>query len=185
MFLKNVRILKLMLCFEKKKPDWMKQEHHDLFNHSFRKSLWGIGIGYDYTFHSYSVLDFFAGVSLDYQSYEYREDETYMYYGLIEGVYDRSPVYEDFYKEERSYYYWDRVRGISVFPNSGLRFSTSKFCVEAKFGLYCSRIYKKAYAFDRRKALYSEWKGESFYPEKNRKGVFLSPDILIGFTCYL
>jgi hypothetical protein len=170
------------------KPDYVKQEHYDMFNHSFRKSLWGVGIGYDYTLFSYSTLDFFAGISIDYQAYKYREDFHYMHYELIEGVIGRPVEYEDFYKIEKIDYYWDRVRGMSIIPNTGLRFTTSKFSVETKLGLYCSNTHQKATSYYKSKPIWyddnswSTW--HSSYPDKYRNGVSVRPDISVQFHYY-
>lgn len=166
------------------KPNFMKQEDYDMYNHTWSRSLWGIGVGYDYAFFSYSLLDFFAGVSADFQWYEYREDSHYMYYGLIQGVVDRPLVYEDFYKEERLSYYWDRIKGVSVIPNMGIRFITPKLTVEGKINLNMSQLNKKAYYSSETKAWYSSTTWESFYPEKNKQELSIRPNISINLSYY-
>lgn len=167
------------------KPDYMKQEHLDMFNHTYTHSLWGMGAGYDYTFYSYFLFNFFTGVNADFQWYEYREDSRYMYYGLIQAV-SRPTVYDDYYKEERLSYYWDRVKGISIVPNTGIRFSTPKLTAEAKINLYVSRLNKQAYYFGKRKGIWEDswttW--ESFYPDKNREELSIRPYISFHLSYY-
>lgn len=165
------------------KPDYMKQEHYDIDNFTWKHQLWGVGIGYDYAFYSYSALDFFAGLSADFQWYEYREDRHYVNYNLIEGI-TRPPVFEDFYISEHQAYYWNRKKGISLIPNLGVRFVTPKLTVEGKLNLYASQFNKKVYYFNEVIYPYTSSTWQSFYPMDYRNELSIRPEISFNFSYY-
>lgn len=78
--------------------------------------------------------------------------------------------------------------GISIIPNTGIRFATDKITMEAKLGLYFSGFNMKAYYFGKEKGLFDEeWMGtwESFYPEKNKQELCIRPNISIALSYYL
>jgi len=140
--------------------DFTKDEHKKMYKQIYTHSLWGIGLGYDYTFYSYSQFNFFTGISTDFQWYEYRKDFYHINYIQLGPIDNRPPVYDDFYKKIETSYYWDRKMGISIIPNTGIRFATDKITMEAKLGLYFSGFNMKAYYFGKEKGLFDEeWMG--------------------------
>ena len=98
--------------------DFTKDEHKKMYKQIYTHSLWGIGLGYDYTFYSYSQFNFFTGISTDFQRYEYRNDYYNINYIQLGPIDNRPPVYDDFYKKIETSYYWDRKTGISIIPNT-------------------------------------------------------------------
>ena len=55
--------------------DFTKDEHKKMYKQIYTHSLWGVGVGYDYTFYSYSQFNLFTGINADFQWYEYRKDK--------------------------------------------------------------------------------------------------------------
>lgn len=165
------------------KPDFMKQEHYDIFNHTWTHSLWGVGVGYDYSFYSYSYFNFFAGVSADFQEYKYKEDYHNIDYKLAHAVYNRPTVYEDYYKEEVITYYWNKTNGINLIPNTGIRFSTSKITAEAKINICLSYLSKSArYSSKLKNILYEEWNTwDIFYPKSNEVKVHPNLSLVLSY----
>ncbi len=168
--------------------DFTKAEHKKMYKQIYTHSLWGIGLGYDYTFYSYSQFNFFTGISTDFQRYEYRNDYYDINYIQLGPIDNRPPVYDDFYKKIETSYYWDRKTGISIIPNTGIRFVTEKIAVEAKLGLYFSKFDMEAFYLGKEKGLFDEeWMGwwKSYYPDKSKQEYTIRPNISIALSYYL
>ena len=94
----------------------------------------------------------------------------------------------DFYKKIETSYYWDRKMGISIIPNTGIRFVTEKIAVEAKLGLYFSKFDMEAFYLGKEKGLFDEeWMGwwKSYYPDKSKQEYTIRPNISIALSYYL
>ena len=166
------------------KENFVKQEHHDMYNETWTHSLWGIGVGYDYTFYSYSGFNVFTGCNLDFQKYEYRYDLKHMLYQLLHPVYDREPVFEDHVVAEINFFYWDRVKGANFIPHIGIRFLTPRLSIEGKLSLCMSWLHKKAYSYGYEKwpASTSTW--QSYYPDKYRSEIGIRPNLSVHLFYY-
>lgn len=143
---------------------------------TWKKTLWGIGLGYDYAFYTHSFIGFFAGVSTDYQKYQNRHDKYY-----------KGPRYssdESLYEVEETYYYWDKVNGLNIVPNIGLRFSLKQLTSEIRLNVPLSRLRKESYSFY--KEIYpagnSTW--ESLYPDRKINELKTSVNISAYISYY-
>lgn len=140
-----------------------------------KQTLYGIGIGYDYTFYTYSHLDFFAGLSADYQWYQNRWD-FHRTYDIYEGA-------EFQYKKEDIYFYWDKARGVTLAPHLGFRFSTHKVGTELNLNLGITKLLKESYSFFKTRNVSHEqswatW--EAFYPERRRDDLIIESNVKIS-----
>src|SRR5690554_5624425 len=132
-----------------------------------KETLWGLGLGYDYTFYSYDYLSFFVGLSGDYQWYESRRD----FFAIYDAYYDGDIVG----KVEKNYFDWKRVNGLSINPGWGIRLIFSRMTIEANMGLSLSMSRHKRYAYSKEIHPASTMEGESFFPENNiRENKFIA-----------
>lgn len=130
--------------------------------HTIKKKLFGIGAGYDYSFYHHSSLHFFTGINTSYQWFENRMDLHYFENIVSEyGQYVKESIYD----------YWDRVRGVVISPNVGVRFSTDRVMIESRINVPISILNKKSHSFYQTKNAHeSSWAiWEGFYPEKEMK----------------
>lgn len=129
-----------------------------------KKKLFGVGLGYDYTLYNYSFLDFLVGINASYQWYESRRD--------WHSIYNRDLDDGAFVETESIYYYWDKVKGMIISPNVGLRFSiNSRVMIEPRINVLVSVLHKNSYSFYKTRGTHeSGWSiAESFYLDKDMK----------------
>lgn len=129
-----------------------------------KKKLFGIGLGYDYTVYNHSFLDFFIGLNASYQWYESRRD--------WHSTYNRDLGDGSYVETESIYYYWDKVKGMIISPNIGVRFSINRrIMIEPRMNVQLSILHKNSYSFYQTKNTHeSGWATwESFYPDKDIK----------------
>lgn len=141
-----------------------------------KETLWGIGLGYDYTFYSCYRFDFLVGIKADYRWYQSRHD--------ISAVY---PVYIEnkiAYVKESEYYYWDKVDGICLIPNAGVRFSVGKVTAELLMNISASRFDRDSYSYHYVKAETWSSTWEEFYPDNDITEVKVRPEISINLSYY-
>ena len=109
------------------------------YSKTVRDRFIGVGIGYDYSFLTYSNLDFIAGINTDYSWFENRENyhENYDYYEneVLMG------------KQDYKYYTWKRYKGFNISPNTGIRLSYHNLSTEVKLNLMISNMRRKRYAY--------------------------------------
>lgn len=102
------------------------------FIHSFlktKKSLYGIGVDYDYALHTFSSLDFVVGLRAEFQLYKYRTELT-----------NHHPPKNNYHNIELTHRS-EETTNYLITPNAGLRLNFNKFTVDAKFLL--SMLSKK------------------------------------------
>ncbi len=142
-----------------------------------KQTLWGFGLGYDYTLYNHSFLDFFIGINASYQRFENRIDSHIFY--------DRELYDGSFVLTESIYYYWDRVKGAIISPHVGVRFKINRrVIVEPRINILMPILSKNSYSFyktrnPQNESSWSTW--ESFYLDKNKKEF----DIQSGGSIYL
>lgn len=166
------------------KQSYVRQEDEDAYKHVYKHTLWGVGLGYDYTVYRHTLFDFFAGLNIDYQKYENREDLYEVKYVSLSESLDREPQYDDFSKERHSYYYYDRVSGVNLTPNIGCRLHFSRISIEAKLNLQMSFLKQQAYSKAYYWALFSTSEWTSYYPDKYRRWWHLLPNLSIHAFYY-
>src|SRR5690554_939689 len=116
-------------------------------------TLWGIGLGYDYRIYAYSYLNFFAGLSADYQWYQERYDSYFK---------DRIGT-SGSYEVEKTYYYWHKVKGVTLNPNIGLRLSFGRLTSEIRVNVPFSKLRNKAYSYSEETVHFGNTSGEGFF----------------------
>lgn len=144
-----------------------------------RETLWGVGAGYDYTFFTYDKFGFFAGLGGDYQWFENRKDYCRLY-----DVYEEQ---EFVYTKEEVSYYWDKIKGVAVIPNIGIRFLTPKVTTELKLNIPINYVKKDSYSFykTRNVSHESSWATwESFYIDRDINELKLQPAISMNMVYY-
>ena len=167
-------------------PSYARKEDMDKHKATTKHFLWGIGIAYDYSFYQLSHFAFFAGAKIDYQEYKDRNDLQYVSYTPRHEVHGRDYEYGDFRVEEVTLYDWNRARALSLTPNAGVRFTTSRLSVEGAFNLAISRLIRKAYGFsiwkERPNGGCATW--EENHADKHRSEYFLRPELSIHMYYY-
>lgn len=154
--------------FEVYTPIFFNKVHtKDGTNDVKKQTLLGVGIGYDYTFYTHSYLNFFAGISADYQWYQNRWD------------FHRMNVQEN---KDWVYYEWNKLNGINVKPNIGLRFSFTHLDFESKINLFISKTHHERYAYSEKTFLYSSMISEVFFPDEKFNKLQIGSDLLIKIT---
>ncbi len=141
-----------------------------------KETLWGLGLGYDYTFHTYTYLDFFVGLNTDYQWYQTRHDSYYKY--PIHNVDGTS------YEIEETYYFWHKVNGLVVNPNIGTRLSFGNITSEVVINIPFSKLKKEAYSFYEEIVPAGKSTSEKFYPDNKINKLKLSTNISINIAYY-
>ena len=107
------------------------------YSKTVRDRLVGVGIGYDYSFLTYSNLDFIAGINTDYSWFENRENYHAIYDEYEDGVF-KGKI------EDRSLM-WKKHKGVNLLPNTGVRFTLNNLSAELKLNLRISHIARKRY----------------------------------------
>lgn len=141
-----------------------KRTIDDAIVNTQKKKLFGIGLGYDYTVYNHSFLGFLIGFNASYQWYESRRD--------WHSIYNRDLGDGSYVETESIYYYWDKVKGMIISPNVGIRFSINRrVMIEPRMNVLISILHKNSYSFHQRRNTHeSAWAtGESFYPDKDIK----------------
>ena len=141
-----------------------------------KETLWGLGLGYDYTFYTCSSLNFFAGLSADYQWYKVRCD-----------AYSKGPRYTSdgsSYEVEETYFFWHKVNGLVINPNMGVRLSFGNITSEIAINVPLSRLRKEAYAFWEEIVPAGKGSSEMFYPDDKVNELKLSTDISANIVYY-
>lgn len=141
-----------------------------------KKTLWGVGAGYDYTFYKHSFLSFFVGIESDYQWYQNRRDLHTVYYEIENNEISN--------EVDWTYYDWIRIKGLSVQPNSGVRFNFNKVTAEFKFGLMYSSLRHKKYSYSKKTRLNSSNAGEMYYPEEHKDIHKFQPSLSLNLLYY-
>lgn len=119
-------------------PFYQNQTVYDFgYSKTIKDRLIGLGIGYDYSFYSFSNFDIIAGVNADYRWFENRED----YHAMWDEYKDNEFIGK---MEDRSLL-WKRYKGFNLSPNTGIRFSINKITTDLKFNLLVSHISRKRY----------------------------------------
>lgn len=142
-----------------------------------KETLWGLGLGYDYTFYSHDHLDFFVGLSADYQWYQIRRD-----------AYQKGPKYsassDSYYEVEETYYYWNKVRGGIINPNMGIRLSFGNIASEIAINIPLSKLRKEAYSF--RKVIEPAARStyEGLYPDNKINELKFSTNVSANIVYY-
>lgn len=141
-----------------------KRTIDDAIINTHKKKLFGVGLGYDYTLYNCSFLDLLIGVNAGYQWYESRRDWHSIYNSILD---DGSYV-----EKESFYYYWDKVKGIIISPNAGVRFSiNSRVMIEPRINVLVSILNKNSHSFyktrNTHESAWATW--ESFYPDRDMK----------------
>lgn len=157
-------------------PLSFKRSHIRKTSNVRKETVYGIGIGYDYTFVSYSLFDFFAGIKADYRWYQSRYDRYSVY-----------PVYKEdkiAYEQKEEFYYRDKVNGISLTPNAGIRVSAGRVATELLMDISINRLERDAYSFTEINypAAKSTW--EELYPDKDITELKVCPGISINLSYY-
>ena len=88
---------------------------------STKKSLYGIGLDYDYALHTYMLLDFVVGLRADFQHYKYRTNLT-----------NEHPITNNYINQELTHTE-KRTSNYLISPNAGLRLNFGNFAVDGKF----------------------------------------------------
>lgn len=141
-----------------------------------KETLWGLGLGYDYTFYTYSHLNFFAGASADYQWCQTRHDTYY-----------KGPRYvsdDSFYEVERTYYYWYKVNGLVINPNIGIRLSFGSITSEIRMNVPLSKLRKEAYSFSEEIDNGGKSTSEGLYPDNKINELKFSTNISANIIYY-
>ena len=129
-------------------------------NNTRKQSLWGLGLGYDYTIYTYSSVSLFTGLSANYQWYQNRHDKYY-----------KGPRYsipdESYYDAEETFYNWYKVRGLTLNPNVGIRLSFGPISTEVQMNLLFSKLRKEAYSFYEEINEGARSVSETLFPENN------------------
>lgn len=141
-----------------------------------KETLWGLGLGYDYTFYSCSHLDFFAGVSADYQWCQVRHDA---YYKGPKRIADGTS-----YEIEDTYYYWHKVKGVVIHPNMGIRFSFGNVTSEMAINIPLSKLRKEAYSFREEIVPAGKSTSEGLYPDNKINELKFSTNISANIIFY-
>ena len=143
----------------------------------WKQTLWGVGLGYDYIYCTYSHMAFFAGIKADYQWYQNRNDE---YYKGPKHLSDGSS-----FETEQIYYYWDKSRGLTISPNIGIRFFPIKnIATEALISIPFSKERKESYSFYSETAPGGNGSSEMFYPDKRINQFKISSNIYVNISYY-
>ena len=146
-------------------------------NETRKKTFYGIGVGYDYTFYTYSHLNLFTGLDADYGWYNNQWD-----FHRIYDVYDEELPY----KTEDIYLYWDKIKGMSISPNIGIRFSILKVTTELKISLPITDLRKKSYSIAKTRTVHlgswTTW--EAYYPDKNTHDLSVQSNIKFNLSYY-
>jgi len=141
-----------------------------------KETLWGVGLGYDYTFYTYSHLNFFAGLSADYQWYQTRHDT---YYKGPRHLTDGTS-----YEVERTYYYWHKVNGLVINPNIGMRLSFGSLTSEIRLNVPLSKLRKEAYSFSEEIYNAGSSTSEGLYPDDKINELKFSTNISAHIIYY-
>ncbi len=152
---------------------------------SRKQSLYGLGIGYDYTLYTYSFFNFFAGLTANIQWYQNRLD-SHITYDVYEEA-DHQEEADYLYTHEEIYFYWDRIRSTSLIPNLGVRFSLNKVTTEVSLNLAISELRNNSYSYYKERKVHEgdNWDTtENFYPERNKNLWLIQPRIKIGLSYY-
>lgn len=88
---------------------------------STKKSLYGIGLDYDYALHTYALLDFIVGLRADFQHYKYRTDLT-----------NEHPITNNYINQEYTHSE-KKTSNYLISPNAGLRFNLGNLSLDGKF----------------------------------------------------
>lgn len=86
-----------------------------------KKSLYGIGLDYDYALQTYSSLDFVVGLRAEFHLHKYRTELT-----------NQHPVKNNYSNIEFTHRNKEATNYI-ISPNAGLRLNFNQFAVDAKF----------------------------------------------------
>ena len=141
-----------------------------------KETLWGLGLGYDYTFYTCSSLNFFAGLSADYQWYQIRRDS---YYKGPRHLTDGTS-----YEVERTYYYWHKVKGLTINPNIGIRLSFGHITSEMAINIPLSKLRKEAYSFSEEIDNGGKSTSEGLYPDNKINELKFSTNISANIIYY-
>lgn len=132
-----------------------------------KQTLYGIGFGYDYTFYTHSNLNFFAGISADYQWYQSRWD----FHRINETE-----------NTDWTYYEWRKIEGISIKPNIGIRLDFERVTVESKIGITGTFSRHNRYSYSHKKYPASENESEMFFPDEKTNGTKIQPNLFINIS---
>jgi len=88
---------------------------------STKKSLYGVGLDYDYALHTYSLLDFIVGLRAEFQLQKYRTDLT-----------NKHPVTNNYINQELTHSE-KKTSNYLISPNAGLRLNLGNLALDAKF----------------------------------------------------
>lgn len=86
-----------------------------------KKSLYGVGLDYDYALQTYSSLDFVVGLRAEFHLHKYRTNLT-----------NKHPVANNYNNIEYTHSSQESTNYI-ISPNAGLRLNFNQFTVDAKF----------------------------------------------------
>ena len=88
---------------------------------STKKSLYGIGLDYDYALHTYMLLDFVVGLRADFQHYRYRTNLA-----------NKHPIVNNYINQELTHTQ-KKTSNYLIAPNAGVRFNLGNFSIDGKF----------------------------------------------------
>lgn len=141
-----------------------------------KKTLWGVGVGYGYSFYKHSFLTFFVGIKSDYLWYQNRRDLHAVYYEIGNN--------ETSNEVDLTYYDWIRIKGLSVHPNSGVRFNFNKVATEFKLGLIYSSLRHKKHSYSKEVRPNFSNEGEMYYPEEYKDIQKFQPALSVNLIYY-
>lgn len=135
-----------------------------------KKSLYGVGLDYDYALHTFSSLDFVVGLRAEFQLYKYRTDLT-----------NRHPPKNNYNNIELAHRS-EETSNYLIAPNAGFRLSFNKFTVDAKFllsmlsmrGDVDNLIERKTGAQPNMNSTIKEWSDEISNKFKLKPGIVAS-----------
>lgn len=88
---------------------------------STKKSLYGVGLDYDYALHTYSLLDFIVGLRAEFQLQKYRTDLS-----------NKHPVTNNYINQEITHTD-KKTTNYLISPNAGVRLNFGNLAFDAKF----------------------------------------------------
>ncbi len=88
---------------------------------STKKSLYGVGLDYDYALHTYSLIDFIVGLRAEFQLYKYRTHLT-----------NKHPVTNNYINQELTHSE-KKTSNYLISPNAGVRLNLGNLSIDAKF----------------------------------------------------
>lgn len=140
-----------------------------------KRSLYGVGLDYDYALHTYSSLDFVIGLRAEFNLYKYRTELT-----------NQHPVKNNYHNIEFTHSNKESSNYI-ISPNAGLRLNFNKLSIDAKFllSMLSSRgdvdnsIERKTGELPNMSAITTEW------TDKISNKFKLKPGIVVSVSYYI